>query len=148
MRLVLAAVLVFGAVACAADFETPDLFMARVFAKYQDRAAWPKHYSPCQEFCEPAFAELVAKAGLDYDPICQCTGLGGRYGVIAGMMHGADAFEFTVRDLNNKDHRKQWIIMLKMTGSGWKISDVLERRLGGLPSVRERLAKKLTGRGG
>lgn len=140
MRLVLVAFFALAATASAADFETPDVFIAQVFAKYQDRAHWPKHYSPCQEFCEPGFASLVAKAGLDYDPICQCSGSGGRYGVIAGKMHGADGFEFTVRDFNKADRRKQWIIMLRSTGGHWKISDVQERTLGSTPSLRQRLS--------
>lgn len=141
MRLALVAFFALAATASAADFETPDTFINQVFAKYQDRAHWPRHYSPCQEFCEPAFAKLIAKADLEYDPICQCNGPGGRYGVIAGKMHGPDGFEFTVRDLNKADRRKQWIVMLRLTGGQWKISDVLERTLGNTPSLRQRLSQ-------
>jgi hypothetical protein len=133
--LVMAALLTVPA--AMADDEMPDAFMNRLFAKYGDRAHWPKHYAPCDEFCEAPLAKLVKK--LDYDPVCQCREGGGRYIIVAGKLHPDATFEYTLRDANNSRKLRQWIVILRPAGASWKIADVFERRLDGKPSLRKRL---------
>jgi hypothetical protein len=120
-----------------ADDETPNTFMNHVFAKYSDRAHWPKNYAPCNEFCEAPLAKLVKK--LDYDPVCQCRGPGGHYIILAGKFHADGNFEYTLRDANNARKLRQWIVILTPAGASWKITDITERRLDGKTSLRKRL---------
>jgi len=134
--------LLLTGVAASAD-EMPNQVMDRLFATYQDRAHWTKGFRPCDVFCEPAFARLIKK--LDYDPLCQCRSGGGDYVILAGKLHGDGRFEYTVRDRNNPRRLRQWIVILRPTGTTWKIADVWERRLDGQNSLRERLARGGTG---
>ena len=132
--LTLAALVVLPAFA---DDEMPDTFMNRIFAKYADRAHWPKNYGPCDEFCEAPLAKLVKK--LDYDPLCQCRGPGGHYVILAGKLHADGNFEYTLRDANKPIKLRQWIVILKPVGASWKITDITERRLDGKGPLRKRL---------
>jgi hypothetical protein len=138
MQFVWGLALALALAAPAAADELPNVFMIRLFGTYMDRAHWAKHYTPCDEFCEPGFAKLIKK--LDYDPVCQCRSGGGDYIILAGKLHKDGSFEYTLRDAKNPRRNRQWILILHPAGASWKIYDVWERRLDDKNSLRDRLA--------
>lgn len=127
--------------ACAGD-DNPDVMLQALYAKYKNSAKWPKGYVPCHEFCTPDFARIVDKAGLDYDPLCQCSGKTALLSTLAGRLDGMD-YDVEIRDLTHPNLVRRWILSLRVVNGDWRVVDISERQHGGVyRSLREHLTGK------
>ena len=133
--------ILFAGPACAGD-DNPDVMLQALYAKYRNSAAWPKGYVPCHEFCAPDFARIVDRAGLDYDPICQCSGRTALLGTVAGQLNGME-YDVEIRDLSHPNLVRRWILCLRVVNGDWRIVDISERQHGG---VYRSLHEHLTGK--
>jgi hypothetical protein len=121
--------------------ETPQQFVARVFALYRSGSPWwadpPKpgyQESVYRDFYDPEFPRLMDENGklsatkgggvdLDYDPVCQCQDSGGAYRYLSGAQNG-DFFDAKVND--DGPGQAPWTLVLKQTPAGWRIYDVID----------------------
>ena len=127
--------------------EDPSLFVKLLYANYEHMGRWAKDYNPCHEYCEADFAKLLDAAHrknmIDYDPICQCKGAGGKYLMFMGAQ-GATGDDYLATMMKAGDLHTSWVLVLKWDGGGWKLHDIMEKRNGKQISVRQRLAGALS----
>jgi hypothetical protein len=122
--------------------ETPQHFIARLFALYRtDSPYWKAAPGSAaaaryeRDYYDPTWSKLVddnstlaGKGGgedLDYDPVCQCQDSGGHYVYLAGAPAAGGLFNVKVKTTDQSD-TAPWTIVLKAEAGGWRVYDVID----------------------
>jgi hypothetical protein len=131
----------------SAAAEDPALFVKLLYANYTHMDHWAKGYEPCHEYCEADFAKLLDAAHrknmIDYDPICQCKGVGAKYLMFSGAQ-GATPMDYQATMMKFGDMHTSWVLVLKWINGDWAVHDIMEKRNGKPISIRQRLAGALS----